>query len=83
MHSEIYLNELFGYEHSTRKTRRSTKNYLKIPSFKTRFERSSISYPCAKLFNTLNKNEVLAPNIETENWQKYRYFITSLMKVIC
>ena len=34
MHSETYLNELFEYEHSTRKTR-STKNYLKIHSFRT------------------------------------------------
>ena len=74
MHSESYLNELFEYEHSTRNTRRSTKNYLKIPSFKTQFERSSISYRCAKLFNTLRKNEVLAQNIENENWQKISLF---------
>ena len=70
MHSETYLNELFEYEHSTRNTRRSTKNYLKVPSFKTQFERYSISYRCARLFNTLRKNEVLAQNIESENWQK-------------
>ena len=50
------------------------QNYLKIPSFKTQFERSSISYRCAKLFNTLRKNEVLAPNIETEIWQKISLF---------
>ena len=73
-HIESYLNELFEYEHSTRNTRRSTKNYLKIPSFKTQFERSSISYRCAKLFNTLRKNEVLAPHIETEIWQKISLF---------
>ena len=74
MHSETYLNELFEYEHSTRNTRRSNKNYLKIPSFKTQFERSSISYRCAKLFNTLRKNEVLAPNIENDDWQKISLF---------
>ena len=51
-----------------------TKKYLKIPSFKTQFERSSISYCCAKLFNMLRKNEVLAPNIETEIWQKISLF---------
>ena len=74
MHSETYLNELFEYEHSIRNTRRSTKNYLKTPSFKTQFERSSISYRCAKLFNTLRKNEVLAPNIENDDWQKISLF---------
>ena len=74
MHSETYLNELFEYEHSTRNTRRSTKNYLKIPPFKTQFERSSISYRCAKLFNTLRKNEVLAPNIEPDDWKKISIF---------
>ena len=74
MHSETYLNDLFVYEHSTRNTRRSTKNYLKIPSFKTQFERCSISYRCAKLFNTLRKNEVLTQNIENENWQKISLF---------
>ena len=74
MHSETYLNELFEYEHGTRKIRRSTKNYLKLPSFKTQFERSSISYRCAKLFNTLRKNELLAQDIENENWQLISQF---------
>ena len=73
MHSETYLNELFEYEHSTRNTR-STKNYLKIPSFKKQFERSSILYRCARLFNILRKYEVLAQNIENENWQKILQF---------
>ena len=74
MHSENYLNELFEYEHSTRNTRRSTKNYLKIPSYKTQFERFSISYRCARLFNILRKNEALTQNIENENWQKISLF---------
>ena len=82
MHSETYPNELFEYEHSTRNTRRSTKNDLKIPSFKAQFERSSISYRCAKLFNTPRENEGLAPNIETENWQKILLFYHKF-KVIC
>ena len=74
MPSETYLNELFEYEHGTTKTRRSTKNYLKLPSFKTQFERSSISYRCAKLFNTVRKNELLAQDIENENWQQISQF---------
>ena len=67
MHSETYLRELFEYEHNTRNTIRSTKNYLKIPLFKKQFERSSVSYRCARLFNILRKNEVLAQNFENEN----------------
>ena len=74
MHSETYLNDLFEYEHGTTKTRRSTKNYLKLPSFKTQFERFSISYRCAKLFNTLRRNELLAQDIENENWQQISQF---------
>ena len=74
MHSKTYLNELFEYEHSTRNTRRSTKNYLKLPSFKTQFERSSTSYRCARLFNTLRKIEVLEQDIENENWQQILQF---------
>ena len=70
MYSETYLNELFEYEHGTRNTRKFTKNYLKVPSFKKQFERSSISYRCARLFNILRKNEVLAQNIENENLLK-------------
>ena len=73
MPSETYLNELFEYEHSTR-NRRSAKNYLKILSFEKQFERSSISYRCARLFNILRKNEVLAQKIEDENWQKISQF---------
>ena len=73
INSETYLNELFEYEHSTRNTR-STKNYLKIPSFKKQFERSTVLYRCARLFNILRKNEVLAQNIENENWQKISQF---------
>ena len=60
LHSETVLNELFGLNKPSYMTRRSTFNLMKIPNFKSKIQRASISYRGAKLFNKLRRNSLIS-----------------------
>ena len=63
MHTDTYLNELFSFEsRSNNSTRRSLKWFLKVPKCKRKFERNSLRYRGAKLFNLFIENNVLPSN---------------------
>ena len=58
LHPETFLNELFVFDKPSFMIRRSTFNLMKIPNFKRKFQRNSISYRGAKLFDILRQNSL-------------------------
>ena len=59
LHSETFLNELFVFDKPSYMTRSSNLNLMKIPNFKSKIRRASISYRGAMLFNILRQNSLI------------------------
>ena len=63
LHSETFLNELFVFDKPSYMTRRSNLNLMKIPNFRSKTQRASISYRGAKRFNILRQNSLIPKNV--------------------
>ena len=67
LHSENYLNSLFTFDNSIKRTRRSEKNLLKICKPKSRIENHSLTKRGTKLFNIFQENGIMPINSQSLN----------------
>ena len=58
-HSDEDLNSMFTLQNNFSSTRSSCLSLLKVPSFKTKFQRSSIQYPSTILYNELGEVDIM------------------------
>ena len=66
-HSENYLNSLFIFDNSIKRTRRSVKNLLKICKLKSQIENHSLTKRGTKLLNIFQENGIIPINSQSLN----------------